>query len=336
MSKIAFYSAKAEDRSFFKNYFKDTKHELAFYPCEINISELDKDTEVLSVFVDVPVTKDIIKALPRLKLIACRSTGYNNVDLKAAKDHGVTVVNVPSYGGSTVAEYAFTLLLMLTRRMTRVITQTNTCDPNRSAEQGMDLHGKTIGIIGTGSIGLGVAKIARGFGMNILGYDIYERPDAAGEIGFTYKPLDELLKNSDVITLHVPYFPDQNHHFINDKTFAKTKKGAILINTARGELVDTAALVRALDNMQLSAAGLDVLEDEKLLKTDEVADLASQKDASKDILNHAVAISALQDMSNVIITNHNAYNTAEALERINQTTADSIAKFFDKKEVPTV
>lgn len=337
MSKIAFYSAHADDKTFFNNFFKDSKHDLIFNgSCDINLDSLDPDTEVLSVFVDVPVTKEIIKALPKLKLIACRSTGYNNVDLKAAEKHGITVVNVPSYGGNTVTEYTFTLLLMLSRHMPNVLKQTNECYPNRVQERGTDLHGKTIGVIGTGSIGLGVAKVARGFGMNVLGFDVNKKPDAAAEIGFTYTKLDDLLKNSDVITLHVPYFPDQNYHYLNDKTFAKTKKGAILINTARGELVDTVALIRALESGQICAAGLDVVEDEKLLQSEEIAELASQKNAPKDILTHAVAIEALQDMQNVIITNHNAYNTTEALGRLNQTTAESIVKFFDNKEVPKV
>jgi D-lactate dehydrogenase len=334
MTHIAIIGATREDKAFFNHELTDIKP--AFYPELATAGDIDSATEVLSVFVDTPVTAEIIGGLPDLKLIACRSTGYNHIDLEAAKKHGVVVANVPTYGGTTVAEYTFTLLLMLSRQMVEVLRESGKTAPNRQRERGTDLFGKTIGIVGTGSIGLGVARIARGFGMKVLGYDLYPRPEKAEEFGFTYcNDIADLLAQSDVITLHMPYTPE-NHHFISAGHIAKMKPGATLINTARGELIDTTALVGALRHGHLGGAALDVLEGEYLMDPDELIALAVHNDAAKDTLRHAVAMAALQHMPNVILTDHNAYNTNEAIHRINQTTADNIRNYIAGKEVFTV
>jgi D-lactate dehydrogenase len=334
MAHIAIVGASREDKAFFEHELKG--HKLAFYPAPLADTDLDPKIQVLSVFVDTPVTASIIAALPDLKLIACRSTGFNHIDVGAAKKHGAAIANVPTYGGTTVAEYTFTLLLMLTRRMVEVLRESGTTAPDRQRERGTDLYGKTIGIIGTGSIGLGVARIAKGFGMEVLGYDVYPRAEEANKIGFTYcKDVAEVFKKSDVVTLHIPYTPG-NHHFISANHIANVRHGAILINTARGELVDTPALVDALRHGHLAGAALDVLEGEYLMDPDQLIALAAHNDAAKQTLSHAVAMAALQHMPNVILTDHNAYNTVEAIRRINQVTADNIHNFFGGKKVFTI
>ena len=334
MTRIAIFSASREDKTFFEHELKG--HQLSFHKAPLDVDDIDPHTEILTVFVDAAVTAETIAALPELKLIACRSTGFNNVDVEAAKKHGVTVANVPSYGGTTVAEYAFALLLMLTRRMLEVVHESGWMVPDRERERGVDLFGKTMGIVGTGSIGLGVARIAKGFGMEVLGYDVYPRPAEAEKIGFTYcDKVEDLLAASDVVTLHVPYTPE-NHHIISRSHIGKMKHGSYIINTARGELIDTPALVEALRSGHVAGAALDVLESEFLLDPDKLIELAGHSDTAKQTLRHAVAIAALQHMGNVLITDHNAYNTGEALMRLNQTTVNNIRNFLEGKEVAKV
>jgi D-lactate dehydrogenase len=332
MTHIAIYGASPEDKTFFEQALKPTQANLNFLPLPLTAQNANKDAEVLSVFVDTPVTAEIIAAMPKLKLIACRSTGFDNIDQAAAKNHGVVVANVPNYGGVTVAEYTFTLLLMLSRHMPEVLNQSFSTSPNRERERGFDLSGKTMGILGTGSIGLGVAKIAKGFGMEILGFDLYPREEEAQKIGFTYlKDIDDVLCRSDVVSLHIPY-TKENHHFLNHERFGKLKHGAIIINTARGELVDTTALVAALRDGHVSAAALDVLEAEYLMDPDMLIEVAAHDEAAKATLRNAVSIAALQRMPNVVVTNHNAFNTREALQRINQTTSENITNFLAGKD----
>lgn len=327
-AKIAICGASRHEQAFFRS---ELPAPLAFYDANVKPGDVHPSTQVLSVFITTPVTAELIASLPHLKLITTRSTGTNHIDETAAKKHGVAIANVPAYGSPTVAEYTFTLLLMLTRRMPQVLHESVATIPDRFGERGIDLYGKTIGIIGTGSIGMSVARIAKGFGMHVLGYDLLQQPKEAQKIGFLYKnDVDELIAASDIITLHIPFTP-KNTHFLNRALLRKLKHGAIIINTARGELIDTTALVVALKNGHVHAVALDVLESEYLLDPDELINLAAHNDAAKSTLRRAVALAALQHMPNVIITNHNAYNTHEALQRINQTTVDTIRNFYQSK-----
>jgi len=335
MTKLALFGVEAKDRQFFEQYFQGQDIQPTFLPVPIDLDSLDSSTEMLSVFVNAPVTREMMERLPQLKLIATRSTGFNHIDIDAAKERGVTVANVPAYGGATVAEYAVALLLMLTRRMPAVLAESRSAKPNRSLERGTDLHGKTIGIIGTGSIGQGMARIAKGFGMEVLGYDVYPNDQQADAIGFDYVSLDELLRRSDIVSLHIPYTPE-NHHFFDADRLKSVKAGAIILNTARGELVDSAALVDALRSGQVGAAGLDVIESEYLLNPDARAGLAAHDQSDQEAVLRSASIEALQQMSNVIITNHNAFNTDEALEIINRTTGENIVNFLGHKEVHTI
>lgn len=297
---------------------------------------LPKETnfEAISVFVDSAVTKNVLDKLPNLKFIATRSTGYDHIDMAAAKARGITISSVPSYGENTVAEMAFGLLLTLSRKIYEGFDRIRETG-NWSVEglQGFDLRGKTIGVVGTGRIGKHSIAIAKGFGMNVVGFDAHPDQKLAKELGFKYLSIDELLKVSDVVTLHVPYLPE-THHLMNKENLAKMKKGAILINTSRGAVVETAALVQALQSGHLGGAGLDVLEEEGVVK-DEMDFLVSGKAEGHDwktiIANHV-----LVDMPNVVITPHNAFNTKEAIERILDTTIDDISCYINGEVINKV
>jgi len=284
------------------------------------------DTEILCVFVDSTIDKDVIKSLPNLKMIATRSTGYDHIDLVFAKERNITVTYVPSYGENTVAEFAFALILSLSRKVYQsvdIFRETG----NYSFEGliGFDLKGKTLGVIGTGRIGRYAIKMAKGFDMNVLGYDPFPNEEASKELGFIYKEFEDVLKESDIITIHVPY-TKENHHMFNEKTLGMMKKGALLINTARGPLVETTALVAGLQSGQIGGAGLDVLEEEGVLK-DEMGFVlhgtAEGHDMRTMIANHV-----LSDMPNVLLTPHTAFNTKEAIIRILDTTIENIEAYI--------
>lgn len=307
----------------------DSKHYSAtLTAANISTDNIDPDVEVVSVFADSHVTKEMIEQMPNLQLLACRSTGFNNIDLDAAFEHGIAVVNVPNYGSNTVAEYAFAMLLTLSRKLPQVMEQTRAGHLRHEDLRGTDLAGKTLGIIGTGKIGLKMAEIAKGFGMKLRGYDPYPNHAQANKLGLTYSSLTELVEYSDVISLHAPY-SKENHHLIDVSVLARCKPGAILINTARGELVDTKALVLALQENQLAAAGLDVLEDEQLMDHSEEMLLLRADHVDDEKLQHSLEISTLERMPNVIVTKHNAFNTIEAVSRINDTTLQNINNFYN-------
>jgi D-lactate dehydrogenase len=284
-----------------------------------------RDVELCSVFVDSTVDGAVLEALPKLKLVATRSTGFDHIDLAAAARRGVAVASVPSYGENTVAEYAFALLLALSRKA---------CEASRRVReegrfsfaglQGFDLKGKTVGVVGTGRIGRHVVRIALGFGMTVLAYDPHPDEALERELGFRYCSLAELLGASDVVTLHVPYLPS-THHLLNAETFALVKTGAYLINTSRGGVVETAALVAALQRGQLAGAGLDVLEEEGVIK-DELAFIVRSHPGEHN-LRTVLANHVLIGLPNVIVTPHNAFNTREALTRILDATVENIVGF---------
>lgn len=283
------------------------------------------DAEVLCVFVNSAVSKETIAALPALKLIAARSTGFDNIDKVAAKERNVQIAYVPTYGENTVAEFAFALLLALSRRIydsyERIV---RTGSFSQVDLRGFDLKGKTIGVVGTGHIGLNSIRIAGGFGMKIIAFDVHQNADAARDLNFSYVTFDELLSQSDVITLHAPY-NEHTHHMINHDNINKIKKGAFLINTARGGLIETGALVEALEKGIIAGAGLDVLEEEGYL-TDELSLLHDPHPKVED-LKALLANHYFIDHPRVIVTPHNAFNTTEAITRILDTTIGNISAF---------
>ena len=268
--------------------------------------------DIAGVFMDSPVDATVIAAIPERKFITTLSTGFDHIDLAAAAARGIPVSSVPAYGENTVAEFAFALLLSLSRkigeardrvRVEHKMTTDGLC--------GFDLAGKTIGVLGTGRIGKHAVRMAKGFGMKVIAYDVYHDDAFAKEMDFPYMSLEEVLAASDVITVHAPYLPS-THHLINAGNVHLIKKGAYLINTARGAIVETAAMITALKDGTLAGAGLDVLEEEVALKAGDFG-----------------ADAELLAMPNVIITPHNAFNTNEAFLRILDTTIDNIVAFVN-------
>lgn len=327
--KIAFLGLEQWERDYLKQQSGLPEGEVVYVDGILDESNLPSpevaEAEVLSVFVDSKVNTAVLSALPNLKHIATRSTGYDHIDLKTCVERGITVSTVPGYGEVTVAEYAFALLLSWSRRVYDGVDRVKELgDFSPEGLKGFDLFGKTFGIIGTGRIGKHAGKIAKGFGMEVVAYDLYPNEAVAAEIGFKYLSLDELLKSSDIVSLHVPYTPE-NHHLINTDKLKLMKGNAVLVNTARGALVDTPALVEALKNKVISAACLDVLEEEGVLKDEfgYVKGVNQEADMKAVIAGHI-----LFDLPNVLVTPHNAFNTGEALEKILDTTAENVKNYL--------
>ena len=282
------------------------------------------DAQAVSPFVHSELTAEQLARMPRLRLVATRSTGYDHVDLDYCNTHGVAVANVPRYGQNTVAEHTFALILNLTRRVHEAWERTMRGDFSVHGLRGWDLRGKRLGVVGTGAIGLHVVAIARGFLMDVVAFDPFPRDDAADILGYRYVELDELIATSDVITLHCP-LTDANHHLLGADRFARMKDGVLVINTARGGLIDTASLLAALKSGKVGGAGLDVLEEEDMI--DEESELLSdQFDARR--LQRMMQNHVLAKHPRVIITPHIAFNSEEAVRRIVETTADNVVEFF--------
>jgi D-lactate dehydrogenase len=264
---------------------------------------------VLSVFVGSHVTADVLAACPDLRLVATRSTGVDHVDLGACTARGVAVANVPTYGENTVAEHTFALILALSRNVHKAWLRTHRGDFSLGGLQGFDLRGRTIGLVGCGHIGLHVAKIARGFGMRVLASDPTPQP---------------LLAQADIVSLHAPYTP-ATHHLVDRGLLGRFKRGALLVNTARGGLVDTEALLWALDEGILRGAALDVLEGEEVLSEDRRL-LALKRDEAG--LRALVENQLLAGREDVVVTPHIGFDSAEAVQRIADVTARNVAAFL--------
>ncbi len=288
--------------------------------------------EILSVFIYSTLTRPILAKLPRLRCLVTRSTGVDHIDLSACRTRRIVVSNVPSYGENTVAEHTFALILALSRNIHKAYVKTIKGDFSLAGLQGFDLKGKTLGVVGGGHIGLHVIKMAKGFGMAVLVHDVRKNVFLSEVLDFRYVPLETLLRRSDIVSLHVPYTP-ATHHLMSRAAFRLMKRGALFINTARGGLVDTDALVWALDEGMLGGAGLDVLEGEELVK--EERQLLS-KDFPKDKLATALKNHILLHRENVVITPHIAFDSREALQRILETTVTNITGFLAGSPVNVV
>lgn len=302
-------------------------HELYFSKETIDEDTLPEvhDFDIISIFVDSDITPKVLDHFPNVKLITTNSTGFDHIDIEACKARGITVTFVPGYGNNTVAEFAMGLLLNLTRKIYLAIYQVEERDDfSLSNLRGIDLKGKTMGILGTGRIGKEMVKIAKGFGMNVIAYDMYPDTAAAQELGFSYKTLEEVLGNSDCISIHCP-LNDSTHHLISMKNVNLIKRGAYLVNTARGPIIETDAIVYALKEGILAGAGLDVLEEEEETKNELkfLSRSGSHEEAFKIIVENHV----LMEMPNALVTPHNAFNSQEALMRILDTTMKNIKGF---------
>ena len=321
--KIGFFEVKKWETKRFRRSFPQAeiiKEELT----EQNAHKF-KDLEIISTFIYSRLDKKTLKQLPKLKFISTRSTGFDHIDLNYCKKNKIKVSNVPEYGSRTVAEFTFTLILALTRKLIPCIEQIKKLEFNPLDLKGIDLFGKTIGIIGLGKIGSEVLKIASGFGMKILVFNRSRRLELEKKYKFEYVDLKTLLKSSDIITLHLPLTP-KTKHILNSKTLKYCKKGAFLINTARGGLIETQALLCALEDGTLSGAALDVLEEEDDLK--EELEVLTGKEKGKLNYKELVLNHILLNHPKIIVTPHNAFNTKEALDRITITTIENINNFL--------
>jgi D-lactate dehydrogenase len=322
--KIAFFEVEDWQKDYLKE--KLLGNELSFFAEPLSLDNINSvmGCQIISPFIYSQINKEILQKLPDLKMIATRSTGFDHIDIVATRENRVAVFNVPFYGENTVAEHTFSLILALSRKLVASVERARTGDFTLNGLRGFDLKEKTLGIVGLGHIGLHVARIAKGFEMNILAYDLKEDKKLAKKIGFEYVDLKDLLAKSDIITLHVPD-NKETHHLINSENINLIKKGAYLINTSRGGLVETQALLKALSDGTLAGAGLDVLEEECFIK--EEVQLLSKEFPKTCDLKTALQNHILLQQKNVIITPHNAFNSNEALMRILDTTIENVKNF---------
>lgn len=317
--KVAFFSAKDFERGVFDSYNARKGHTIRYltpHLCE-DTARLAEGHDCVCVFVNDSVNSVVVEHLAQLgvKLIAARSAGFNHIDLDAAKKHQIAVVRVPAYSPFAVAEHAVAMILTLNRKTHRAYNRVREGNFALEGLLGFDLHGKTIGVIGTGKIGQVFAKIMLGFGCEVLAHDIAPNMSVK-EMGVNYLPLVDVLRKSDIVSLHCPLIP-ATQHMINIDTLSKMKSGAMLINTSRGGLVDTRAVIEALKMGHLGSLGLDVYEEE--------ADLFFE-DLSGQVLQDDV-FARLLTFPNVLITGHQAFFTNEALQGIAMTTLDGISEF---------
>jgi D-lactate dehydrogenase len=331
--KIHYFSGEPWEEQYVRNKLPSDEivfHEgsLAAYP-----DLTDPEATVLCVFIECPIGEAEMKRFPAVKLIATRSTGFDHIDLAAAKARNIMVASVPSYGENTVAEFAFALLLALSRRVIEADERVRAGSFSPKDLRGFDLAGKTIGVIGCGHIGMHVIKMANGFGMNVLGFEVKQDPERAKQYGFTYAAMPELLAASDIVTIHLPYNA-HTHHLINRDNIHSFKKDSYLINTARGAIVETDAIVEALKSGILAGAALDVLEEEGDL-SDPTA-LLSAPHPNEAVLKTTLENHYLITHPRVIVTPHVAFNTQEAVERIIDVTVENIQGFAQGKPVNTV
>jgi D-lactate dehydrogenase len=284
----------------------------------LNADTADATATIATVFVTSRVDRAVLTRMPQLKLLVALSTGTDHIDLKECINRGITVCHVPGYGATTVAEYTMALMLALSRRL---VEATQRLQRGLSAHAdliGHDLAGKTLAVIGTGAIGLGVIKRARAFDMSVIGVDIAPNRAAAKTLGFTYHGLHDALKRADVISLHTP-LTSETKHLINARSLGLVKPDAVLINTARGDLVDTTALLYSLHHQHLGGAALDVIEQENLLGGRAQAEVLNDGHVRHTVIRDIAEHEALLKMPNVIITNHNGYNSHEAHQRLAET-----------------
>ena len=312
---------------------KSVSGEFFFFKEALDINNVDKakDADIISVFIYSKLTPEVIDRIPHLKLIITRSSGYDHIDVEYALKKGIKVAYIPGYGNNTVAEYTFTLILALARKMKPMIENSSKGIFTREGLMGIDIMGKTIGIVGTGKIGSHVARIAYGFGMKILAYDRSKNSELIEKYNVEYVGLEELLSRSDIVTVHLPY-NRATHFLINRFNIKLMKLDAMLINTSRGEVVELDAIVEALKEGRLAGGvGLDTIEteitvEEELMKKTGLRALKLKKAAeAKYLLSQA----------NVIVSPHVAYYTKDASERILDMTVDNIHKFMTEGDVIT-
>ena len=316
MKKLAFFDTKPYDRESFDR-LNAGRYDIRYFETRLTTAALPlaDGCDAACAFVNAEIDRAVVEGLVErgIRVLAMRCAGYNNVDFKAAYEKGLTVVRVPAYSPYAIAEHAAALLLALNRHIHRAAARTRDFNFSLAGLTGFDLHGKTAGVVGTGRIGRIFADICKGFGMKVLAYDAFPNPDS----GLDYVAFDRLLAESDVVSLHCPLMPE-TRHMVNAEALAKAKRGFTLINTSRGGLVDSEALLSALRDGTIGAAGLDVYEEESEW---------FYEDRSEEIRRNET-LALLVSMPNVIVTSHQAFLTHEALANIAETTLANLDAFF--------
>ncbi|MFZ4774902.1 MAG: NAD(P)-dependent oxidoreductase [Terrimicrobiaceae bacterium] len=337
--KICFVATESEEKEYFSEKFED--FDLSF---QRSLRDVPGDVEILSIFINDRIEEEFLESHPDLKLIATRSMGCDHIDLAACAKRKITVTHVSGYGENTVAEHTFALMLSLSRRIRESNEAALAGKFTHENFRGMDLRGSTLGVVGTGRVGLHVIRIAAAFGMKVLAYDAVPNPLHTELLDFKYTTFDQLLRNSELITLHIPLNPE-THHILNAETIARCRPGVLIINTARGRLIDSNALLKALESGQVGGAGLDVIEEESVfhggataLIGAQIADRVRGGGAYKDRIalplermkeiSRYISSNALLRMPQVVFTPHNAYNSAESREFISSTTTENILNFL--------
>ena len=330
--KVAFFTYHDWEEEYISNSELASRDdiEIDFFPSPLDPEHVPQNAEeydALSVFVSSDITEDVLNKFPNLTFISTRSTGYDHIACTECSARDVTIANVPTYGENTVAEFAFGLMLATVRRIPEGYDRLRADGQfNPKGLEGTDLKGKTLGVVGTGTIGKHMIRIAKGFGMEVAAHDPYPDEEYAQEMNYEYYSLEEMLGRSDIVTLHVPYM-DETHHLLDEAAFEQIKDGAYIVNTSRGAVIDTQPFVKALQSGKLSGAGIDVLEEESILD-DEMRFFIENADIDYSVKD-ALANYILIDMPNVVVTPHMAFNSTEAVQRIVDTTIENLRAFAD-------
>lgn len=323
--KISFFSTQPYDKVFFEKHNKDFGFELEFFETQLNAHTVNliQDSAIVCVFVNDVVNAEVIEKLAErgVKIIALRCAGFNNVDLEAAKKLGINVCRVPAYSPEAVAEHAMAMILTLNRKTHKAYNRVREQNFALNGLLGFDLHGKTIGIIGTGNIGKAFSKIAKGFGCKILAFDIVKNQEMEA-FGVDFVDIETIFKESDVISLHCP-LNDKTLHIINKKSLAQMKNNVMIINTSRGALIDTSDVIDALKNGKVGYLGIDVYEQEEKLFF---------RDLSENIIQDDT-IQRLMSFPNVLVTAHQAFFTNEALTQIALVTLGNIKSLLTENDI---
>lgn len=324
MVKILFYDTKEYDKQLFEEYNKNYGFEIKYLETKLNheTAPLAAGYDAVCIFVNDVADKETLEILKKcgVELVVLRCAGFNNVDVKNCPE-GIRVVRVPGYSPYAVAEHAVALLLNVDRKIYKSYQRTKKYNFTLNGLLGFDVHGKTVGVIGTGKIGKAFISIMKGFGTEVLAYDVYRDEKAAEELGFKYVELDELYEKSDIISLHCP-LTDENMNMINKESISKMKKGVVIINTSRGKLISTDDLIEALSEERIGGVGLDVYDEEEEFFLN---------DMSNSYYRNA-GLSILLSMPNVVITSHQAFFTKEALDKIGKVSMENIKEYFETGE----
>ncbi len=330
MTKLSFFNVDEEEQAVLLKTFADSgTFKLSFYQesLDVHTAAAAKDAQGIGVFIQSHVTREVIDLLPQARIISTMSTGYDHIDSAACKARDIAVCNVPSYGDNTVAEYAFGLIIALARKFKPTIERVERGIFSRAGLKGMDLKGKTLGLVGVGRIGSHMARLGRAFEMKVIAHDLRPDDELAKEFGVTYMGLEELLRQSDVVSLHLPY-NKSTHHFIDSKQLSLLKPMAILVNTSRGPIVNTDAVSIALREGKMGGVALDTFEGEEIWIEEE---FLKRDDLAAITLKEAMESFSIMRSERAILTPHNAFNTSEALERILITTSGNFKAFFSGK-----